>query len=80
MSLYNSSSSSSLHFFLIVIAKSFFLFNNLSSSLIKLITSKINIPIYEPKNAKPHILELCDVSKYKPRSGTDMNSSLSLNL
>lgn len=28
-------------------------------------TSKINIPIYEPKNSKPHILELCDVSKYE---------------
>lgn len=25
-----------------------------------LYTSKINAPIYEPKNIKPHILELCD--------------------
>lgn len=27
-------------------------------------TSKIKAPIYEPKNKKPHILELCDKSKY----------------
>lgn len=26
-------------------------------------TSKIEAPIYEPKNVKPHILELCDKSK-----------------
>jgi len=26
-------------------------------------TSKIEAPIYEPKNKKPHILELCDKSK-----------------
>lgn len=26
-------------------------------------SSKIEAPIYEPKNAKPHILELCDKSK-----------------
>ena len=26
-------------------------------------TSKIQTPIYEPKNTKPHILELCDKSK-----------------
>ena len=26
-------------------------------------TSKISAPIYEPKNKKPHILELCDKSK-----------------
>lgn len=26
-------------------------------------TSKIEAPIYEPKNRKPHILELCDKSK-----------------
>jgi len=26
-------------------------------------TSKIEAPIYEPKNTKPHILELCDKSK-----------------
>jgi hypothetical protein len=26
-------------------------------------TSKIEAPIYEPKNIKPHILELCDKSK-----------------
>jgi hypothetical protein len=26
-------------------------------------TSKIEAPIYEPKNAKPHLLELCDKSK-----------------
>lgn len=28
-------------------------------------TSKIKAPIYEPKNAKPHILELYDTSKYE---------------
>lgn len=28
-------------------------------------TSKINIPIYEPKNKKPHILELLDDRKTK---------------
>jgi len=28
-------------------------------------TSKIKAPIYEPKNVKPHILELCDKSKYE---------------
>tara|TARA_R110002020_G_scaffold289324_8_gene504792 strand:- start:355 stop:744 length:390 start_codon:yes stop_codon:yes gene_type:complete len=27
-------------------------------------TSKIKAPIYEPKNKKPYILELCDKSKY----------------
>ena len=26
-------------------------------------SSKIETPIYEPKNAKPHLLELCDKSK-----------------
>lgn len=26
-------------------------------------SSKIEAPIYEPKNAKPHLLELCDKSK-----------------
>jgi hypothetical protein len=26
-------------------------------------SSKIEAPIYEPKNSKPHILELCDKSK-----------------
>ena len=26
-------------------------------------SSKIEAPIYEPKNAKPHIIELCDKSK-----------------
>jgi len=26
-------------------------------------TKKIKVPIYEPKNKKPHILELCDKSK-----------------
>lgn len=28
-------------------------------------SSKIEAPIYEPKNKKPHILELCDKSKTK---------------
>jgi hypothetical protein len=28
-------------------------------------TTKIKAPIYEPKNKKPHILELCDYSKTK---------------
>lgn len=26
-------------------------------------TSKIEAPIYEPKNKKPHLLELCDKTK-----------------
>lgn len=26
-------------------------------------SSKIEAPVYEPKNAKPHIMELCDKSK-----------------
>lgn len=28
-------------------------------------SSKIEAPIYEPKNKCPHILELCDTSKYE---------------
>lgn len=28
-------------------------------------TSHINLPTYEPKNTKPHILELCDKEKTK---------------
>lgn len=28
-------------------------------------TTKISLPIYEPKRTKPHILELCDTSKYE---------------
>lgn len=28
-------------------------------------TTKISLPIYEPKRKKPHILELCDTSKYE---------------
>jgi hypothetical protein len=37
-------------------------------------TSKISIPIYEPKNIKPHILELLDDSKTK-RIITEINNS-----
>jgi len=29
----------------------------------KIYSSKIETPVYEPKNKKPHILELCDYSK-----------------
>jgi len=29
----------------------------------KIYTAKIEAPIYEPKNKKPHIIELCDKSK-----------------
>ena len=44
--------------------KQFNLFGNeLSDSKDKKYTSKIEAPIYEPKNKKPHILELCDKSK-----------------
>lgn len=34
-----------------------------SSNEEKKYSSKIETPIYEPKNKKPHILELCDYSK-----------------
>jgi hypothetical protein len=39
-------------------------------------TSKINIPIYEPKNAKPHILELFDDRKTKRIIREVKNSNL----
>lgn len=39
-------------------------------------TSKIEAPIYEPKNAKPHILELCDKSKTQRLIREIDNSSL----
>jgi len=28
-------------------------------------TSKIKAPVYEPKNKKPHLLELCNTNKFK---------------
>jgi len=40
-------------------------------------SSKIEAPIYEPKNAKPHILELVDKSKTKRLINEINNSSLS---
>lgn len=40
-------------------------------------SSKIKAPIYEPKNAKPHILELVDKSKTKRLINEINNSSLS---
>lgn len=39
-------------------------------------SSKIEAPIYEPKNAKPHILELCDKSKTQRLIREIDNSSL----
>ena len=39
-------------------------------------TSKIKAPIYEPKNKKPHILELCDDSKTKRLITQIKNSSV----
>tara|TARA_R100000655_G_scaffold26872_1_gene55146 strand:+ start:28 stop:426 length:399 start_codon:yes stop_codon:yes gene_type:complete len=44
--------------------KQFKLFNNRSNTDdVKKYTSKIKAPIYEPKNTKPHTLELCDTTK-----------------
>lgn len=45
--------------------KQFDLFGNEKPDTEKLYTAKIQIPIYEPKNKKPHILELFDDSKTK---------------
>lgn len=39
-------------------------------------TDKIEAPIYEPKNIKPHILELCDASKTKRLINEIDNSNL----
>lgn len=39
-------------------------------------TSKINIPIYEPKNKKPHVLELFDDRKTKRIINEINNSNL----
>jgi len=41
-------------------------------------TSKIKAPIYEPKNKKPHIMELCDKSKTLRLIREIDNSSLSI--
>lgn len=41
-------------------------------------TSKIKAPIYEPKNKKPHILELCDKSKYLRLIKEIDNSNISI--
>jgi hypothetical protein len=41
-------------------------------------TSKIKAPIYEPKNKKPHILELCDKSKYLRLIREIDNSNISI--
>ena len=41
-------------------------------------SSKIESPIYEPKNVKPHILELCDKSKTQRLIREIDNSSLSI--
>ena len=37
-------------------------------------TAKVTAPIYEPKNVKPHVLELCDKSKYT-RLVAEINAS-----
>ena len=44
--------------------KQYDLFNKKKDDNIKKYTSKIKAPIYEPKNKKPHILELYDKTKY----------------
>lgn len=41
-------------------------------------SSKIEAPIYEPKNKKPHILELCDKSKTHRLIREIDNSNLSI--
>lgn len=41
-------------------------------------TSKIKIPTYEPKNKKPHILELCDKEKANRLIREINNSNLSI--
>lgn len=41
-------------------------------------SSKIQSPIYEPKNVKPHILELCDKSKTHRLIREIDNSNLSI--
>jgi len=40
-------------------------------------TSKIQAPIYEPKNVKPHILELYDASKFERLKSEISQSDLS---
>ena len=50
------------------------LFANTESVEDKKYSSKIEAPIYEPKNAKPHLLELCDKSKTH-RLMNEINSS-----
>lgn len=40
-------------------------------------SSKIEAPIYEPKNIKPHLLELCDRVKFNRLVGEINESSLS---
>ena len=40
-------------------------------------TSKIKAPIYEPKNRKPHLLELCDISKTNRLVTEIRNSNIS---
>ncbi len=40
-------------------------------------TGKIESPVYEPKNKKPHNLELFDHSKYKRFKNEILNSSVS---
>lgn len=40
-------------------------------------TSKIKAPVYEPKNSKPHILELYDASKYQRLKQEILSSDIS---
>ena len=40
-------------------------------------TSKIKAPVYEPKNAKPHVMELCDTYKTNHLIQEIKNSSVS---
>jgi len=39
-------------------------------------TTAINLPVYEPRGKKPHILELCDTSKSNRLIGEINNSNL----
>lgn len=43
--------------------KQFTIFDKENDGAEKKYSAKIEAPIYEPKNKKPHILELCDKSK-----------------
>ena len=58
--------------------KQFNMFSDEKNNEGKKYTSKIEAPIYEPKNKKPHILELVDKEKTKRLLREIDNSSLSI--